>query len=60
VKNGSAWVGDQVFDEDAEREGIITDVSSGVYVLRPVAGGGPEWTNSERDRLRVTVPLVQS
>ncbi|MFB7111714.1 hypothetical protein [Streptomyces sp. NPDC056291] len=56
MKDGKAWVGDQVFDEDAQREGIVTDVKNGVYLLRPLAGGGAGWLSSTPDQLRVTVP----
>lgn len=57
MKDGKAWVGDQVFDEDTQRPGIVTDIRQGVYVLRPASGPGPEWTNDNRDRLTVTNPL---
>jgi hypothetical protein len=54
-QEGTPWVGDQVRDEDADRDGIITDVRGGIYVLRPIYGLG-EWTNENADRLTVTVP----
>jgi hypothetical protein len=42
TKNGKPWIGDQVHDEEAQRDGIITDVRAGVYVLArstgPVSG----------------------
>lgn len=54
-QQGKPWVGDKVRDEDAEREGIITDVRGGVYVLRPLYGMG-EWTSEDADRLTVVAP----
>lgn len=59
MRDGTAWVGDEVFDEDAQRTGIVHDVKSGVYELRPTVGGGPHWSNSNPDRLTVTVPREQ-
>ncbi|MFF1422410.1 hypothetical protein [Streptomyces sp. NPDC058280] len=57
MKNGKAWVGDQIRDEDSEREGIVTDVRRGtIYILRPLYGPG-QWENRNVDRLTVTVPL---
>ncbi|MGA5116842.1 hypothetical protein [Streptomyces pseudogriseolus] len=58
MKDGKAWVGDLVFDEDAQREGIIHDVKRGVFHLRPPAGGQP-WTNPDGDRLTVLTPREQ-
>ncbi|MFE7762917.1 hypothetical protein [Streptomyces sp. NPDC057438] len=57
MKDGKAWVGDEVHDEDAGRTGMVTDVSGGVYFVRPLTGGGPEWTQNNPDRLTVTAPL---
>jgi hypothetical protein len=54
VKDGMAWVGDEV--HDAGRTAMVTDVSGGTYVLRPLTGGGVEWTQEDPDRLTVTVP----
>ncbi|WP_405815582.1 hypothetical protein OG241_13680 [Streptomyces sp. NBC_01390] len=56
MTDGKAWIGDEVYDEDAGRTGIITDVRSGVYILRPVSGGGAEWTSDNSDRLTIKVP----
>ncbi|MFI1092717.1 hypothetical protein [Streptomyces sp. NPDC020917] len=56
TKDGSAWIGDQVRDENAQREGIVTDVQAGTYVLRPVYGTGQEWTADSAELLTVTVP----
>ncbi|MEU0411738.1 hypothetical protein ABZ307_28505 [Streptomyces griseorubiginosus] len=58
MKDGKAWVGDEVFDEDAERTGIVHDVKSGVFLLRP-PHGGDQWTSSNRDRLTVTTSREQ-
>ncbi|WP_199821138.1 hypothetical protein [Streptomyces fulvoviolaceus] len=38
------WVGDQVHDANADREGIVTDVKGGTYVLRPVYMWSGTWT----------------
>lgn len=56
---GRAWVGDQVHDSVAGRDGIITDVSGGTYLLRPVHGRVAEWTADTEEQLTVTVPLGQ-
>lgn len=56
MKDGRAWVGDEVRDDDAGRTGMVTDVSGGTYLLRPLAGGGREWPQEDPDRLTVTVP----
>ncbi|MFD6035713.1 hypothetical protein ACFWHF_14400 [Streptomyces griseoincarnatus] len=55
MKDGKAWIGDQVFDEDAKRSGVISDVSDGVYLLWPLHGSGT-WMSMNGDRLTVTVP----
>ncbi|MFI8364585.1 hypothetical protein ACIGD1_31075 [Streptomyces sp. NPDC085612] len=48
-----AWVGDLVHDEDADRQGIVTDVRGGaLWVLRPVYGTH-RWTSPWPERLRV-------
>ncbi|MET9222209.1 hypothetical protein ABZX65_26055 [Streptomyces sp. NPDC003300] len=54
--NGRAWIGDQVRDETVKREGIVTDVRQGTYVLRPLHGTAPEWTANSDDQLTITVP----
>jgi hypothetical protein len=51
------WVGDQVYDADADKEGVITDVRDGTtYVLRHLHGGGRTWTVPSAETLTVTVP----
>ncbi|MDC2953407.1 hypothetical protein PO587_02935 [Streptomyces gilvifuscus] len=51
-----AWVGDQVYDGDAGKEGIVSDVKSdGTYVLREVYGMLPTWTAPGDEKLEVTV-----
>ncbi|MET9258057.1 hypothetical protein [Streptomyces sp. NPDC003717] len=55
MKEGKAWVGDEVFDKDAEQLAIVHDVRQGVFVLRPV-NGWHTWTNPQQDRLTVTTP----
>ncbi|WP_175411931.1 hypothetical protein [Streptomyces sp. TRM64462] len=49
-----AWVGDVVRDSDGRRA-IVTDVRAGgsVWVLRPLAGGGPDWETDDPDSLEV-------
>ncbi|TKA01401.1 hypothetical protein FCI23_40745 [Actinacidiphila oryziradicis] len=49
------WVSDQVHDEDAARSGIVTDVRSGTYVIRPLQGPG-EWTSEDSKKLTTVVP----
>ena len=47
-----AWMGDLIHDEDADRRGIVADVSGGAtWVLRPEAGPD-RWTSRRPDRLR--------
>lgn len=51
------WVGDQVHDGHANREGVITDVKKGTYVLRPLGRySGGTWPASDPAQLTVTVP----
>ncbi|MFB7650457.1 MULTISPECIES: hypothetical protein [unclassified Streptomyces] len=53
----TAWVGDQVFDEEACREGIVSDVKrDGTYILREVCLWALTWTAQDPDKLTVTVP----
>ncbi|WP_049570403.1 hypothetical protein [Streptomyces sp. SBT349] len=52
------WIGDEVHDEDAGRDGIVTDVRDGIYVLRPPLGT-TEWTSAHPHRLTVVVPREQ-
>jgi hypothetical protein len=57
MSEGKPWVGDLIHDEDADRNGIVTDVRGGaLWVLRPEHGGGGEWTSEHPDRLTVVVP----
>ncbi|WP_405459666.1 hypothetical protein OG786_20855 [Streptomyces sp. NBC_00101] len=57
MRNGKPWVGDQVRDEEAGRDGVITDVQGGtVYVLRALRGPD-QWKSRRGDRLTVVVPL---
>ncbi|MFD8726307.1 hypothetical protein ACFV2H_52555 [Streptomyces sp. NPDC059629] len=48
------WVGDQVYDPDAKRQAIVTDVQGGTFYLRPVYMSTGTWT-ADPDRLEVTV-----
>ncbi|MER6112448.1 hypothetical protein [Streptomyces hirsutus] len=53
----TAWVGDQVYDANADKEGVVTDVKNGTYVLRPLHGyWGHNWTAPNAEELTVTVP----
>lgn len=55
----SPWVGDQVHDDRAGRDAIVTDVRDGTYVLRPLHGSGARWTSDDPARLTVVVPRDQ-
>ena len=55
----SPWVGDQVSDADADREGVISDVRSGTYVLRAVDSWSRTWTAPSDEKLTVTVPRME-
>jgi hypothetical protein len=57
VKDGKAWVGDEVHDEGAGRDGIVTDISGSTYMLRLVIGGGAEWAQKDPERLTILAPL---
>ncbi|MEV7867503.1 hypothetical protein AB0P17_15680 [Streptomyces sp. NPDC088124] len=59
MRDGKVWVGDQIHDKAADRDGIVTDVRSGTYVLRPLHGG-PEWTAETATELTVVVPLDEA
>ncbi|MFI1409434.1 hypothetical protein ACH4Y0_05810 [Streptomyces sp. NPDC020707] len=50
-----AWVGDQVWDEVAEKEGVVTDVQGGTFVIRELYTWALTWTAPSKDRLTVTV-----
>ncbi|MER6853474.1 hypothetical protein AB0A81_40395 [Streptomyces flaveolus] len=51
------WVGDQVYDANAGKEGIVNDVrSDGTYILREVYSWALTWTTPDAERLSVTVP----
>ncbi|MEV8542578.1 hypothetical protein [Streptomyces sp. NPDC051572] len=50
------WVGDQVYDADAGREGIVTDVTGdGTDVLGPVHMWTGTWTAPGDEELEVTL-----
>ncbi|WP_406468071.1 hypothetical protein OH738_10885 [Streptomyces hirsutus] len=55
----SPWVGDQVYDADAGREGVISDVKNGTYVLREVDSWARTWTAPSAEKLTVTVPRTE-
>ncbi|MGW5467675.1 hypothetical protein [Streptomyces chartreusis] len=59
MRDGKAWVGDLVFDEDTERTGIVHDVKKGVYEIRPAQGGGGMWTCHNPERLTIRTPREQ-
>ncbi|MFG1806202.1 hypothetical protein [Streptomyces sp. NPDC049040] len=56
TRDGKAWLGDQVRDEVAERDGIVTDIRQGLFVLRPLYRSTEEWTADSDEQLTVTVP----
>ncbi|MCX5234464.1 hypothetical protein OG824_04345 [Streptomyces prunicolor] len=49
------WVGDQVYDTDAGREGIVTDVTGGTYVIGPVYMWAATWTAPSDEKLEVVL-----
>ncbi|WP_159027836.1 hypothetical protein [Streptomyces pactum] len=50
------WVGDQVHDAGAGKEGVITDVKrDGTYILREVCSWALTWTVPNAEKLSVTV-----
>ena len=55
TQSGKPWVGDVVRDKVADKVCVISDVQSGVYVLRPVWGTG-EWITESVDDLTLVVP----
>lgn len=49
-----AWVGDQVYDADAGKEGIVNDVKKdGTYILREVWSWARTWTAPNAEKLSV-------
>ncbi|QWA20336.1 hypothetical protein [Streptomyces osmaniensis] len=53
------WVGDQVHDGIADREGIITDAKGGMYVLRPVFTWAGTWTAPDDKEMTLTLSREQ-
>ncbi|WTB90845.1 hypothetical protein OIE99_22700 [Streptomyces cellulosae] len=52
----SPWVGDQVYDANADKEGVITDVKNGTYILRPINHHwGETWTALNAEHLTITL-----
>ncbi|WP_328673147.1 hypothetical protein [Streptomyces sp. NBC_00328] len=49
------WVGDQVWDEDAEKEGVVTDVKAGTYIIREVYAWARTWTAPGPEHLKIMV-----
>ena len=49
-------MGDLVKDALARREGIITDVENGEYVLRPLRGPVVLWRAPSDEHLTIVVP----
>lgn len=49
------WVGDQVWDDDAGREGIVTDVQGGMYIIGPVYMWAATWTATGDEKLEVVL-----
>ncbi|MFF8884093.1 hypothetical protein [Streptomyces flaveolus] len=57
TKENPPWVGDQVFDANAGKEGIVSDVRrDGTYILREVYSWALTWTVPNAEKLSVTVP----
>ncbi|MEH0424108.1 hypothetical protein [Streptomyces sp. B21-083] len=55
VTRPKAWVGDQVHDVKADKEGVVTDVKSdGSYLLRPLYMWSLTWTVPNADGLEIT------
>lgn len=50
-----AWVGDQVWDEVANKEGIVSDVKGQTFILREVYAWALTWTALGNEHLTVTV-----
>jgi hypothetical protein len=48
------WVGDIVRDEITQKQGVVSDVQGGVYLLRPERGTG-KWTTESADDLTILV-----
>ena len=56
-EKATAWVGDQVYDADADKEGIVHDVKrDGTYLLRDVWSWAITWTAPNAEKLTVTIP----
>ncbi|MET9778493.1 hypothetical protein ABZ023_30315 [Streptomyces sp. NPDC006367] len=49
------WVGDQVHDAEAGKEGVVTDVRNGTYILREVHSWSLLWTVPDAERLTVVM-----
>ncbi|MFK4110495.1 hypothetical protein [Streptomyces sp. NPDC002176] len=57
MKDGKPWVGDEVRDGATGRRAIVTDVRRNqAYILRPRAGGGPNWVAEDPEGLTVITP----
>ncbi|MDX3371094.1 hypothetical protein PV387_34715 [Streptomyces sp. ME02-6987-2C] len=57
TEEASPWVGDQVFDANAGKEGIVSDVRrDGTCILREVHSWALTWTAPDAEKLSVTVP----
>ncbi|MEU3183303.1 hypothetical protein ABZ707_03690 [Streptomyces sp. NPDC006923] len=57
MKDGKAWVGDQVHDGATDRKAIVTDVQGGSrFILRPIWGMGENWVAEDPEKLTVTGP----
>jgi len=48
-------IGDQVWDDDAGREGIVTDMQGGTYVIGPVYMWAATWTAPSDEKLEVVL-----
>ncbi|CAM5743969.1 hypothetical protein STAFG_8425 [Streptomyces afghaniensis 772] len=55
-----AWVGDQVYDASAGKEGIVSDVKrDGTYILREVNSFALRWEAPSAVKLTVTVSRLE-
>ncbi|MEU6179643.1 hypothetical protein [Streptomyces coeruleorubidus] len=60
VEKPKAWVGDQVYDADAGKEGIVSDVKrDGTYILRAVDSFALRWKAPSAEKLTVTEPRLE-
>jgi hypothetical protein len=54
-----ARVGDQVYDACAGKEGVVTDVQGGAYILRELNSCAFTWKAPNDEKLTVTVARLE-